>query len=47
MDYVSNAGDNQSDQMIELTLSGLDDRGNANPNLRYMVYVDRIGDALV
>lgn len=46
MDYSSNAGDNQSDQMIELTLSGLDDRGNANPNLRYMVYVDRIGDAL-
>jgi hypothetical protein len=46
MDHSSNAGDNQSDQMIELTLGGLDDRGNVNPDLRYMVYVDRIGDAL-
>lgn len=46
MDYSSNAGDNQSDQMVELTLGGLDDRGNANADLRYMIYIDRVGAAL-
>lgn len=45
-DYSSNAGDNQSDRMIELTLTALDDRGNSNPDLRYAVYVDRVGAAV-
>jgi hypothetical protein len=45
-DYSSNANDNQSDQMIELTLTALDDRGNANPDLRYAVYIDRVGAAV-
>lgn len=45
-DFTSNASGKDNDQMLDLQVTALEDRGNPVVALRKVIFIDRIGDAL-
>ena len=45
--WKSNAGSKDNDQMVDLTMTALNDAGNADVSLRKVIFVDRIGAAVI
>jgi hypothetical protein len=46
-DFTSNGSAKDQDQMLDLQVTALEDRANPNPALRKVIFIDRIGAALV